>query len=370
MEDNAVKKRNIALVLSFILIAALLCGCGAKSSSGRSEAYYDEPAYDYYVADSAPAQAAQTYAFFDGGYPAAEEAYEYYGDMEEPAAEAPVPNPNPPVDNQQNVTVNSAKLIYTADLEMETKSFDEAVSGLAKLTSNLGGYYESSSVSESGSTRRAYFTVRVPAEYYRAFLDSVAGELCHVLSQQEYTEDVSEYYYDTAGRLETQKTKLGRLQELLLQAEDMADIITIEDAISETEEMIDRLSGTLRRYDALVSYSTVNITLREVKVYEPEPDPTYGSRLGGAFVDGLKDFFSGIGDILVALAYCWLWLVVIAAIVVLILWLTRKRRAAAKAAREERKARKAVQKEALEANPPQYSAPAAPEEPEAPKDEE
>ena len=308
------KKRNIALVLSVVLIAALLCGCGAKSSSGRSDSYY-EPAYEYDVVDSAPAQAAQTYAFFDGGYPAAEEAYEYYDDMEVPAAEeAPVPDPNPPAGDQQNVTVNTAKLIYTADLEMETKSFDEAVSGLAKLTSYLGGYYESSSVSESGSTRRAYFTVRVPAENYRAFLDNVAGELCHVLSQQEYTEDVSEYYYDTAGRLETQKTKLARLQELLLQAEDMTDIITIEDAISETEEMIDRLSGTLRRYDALVSYSTVDITLREVKVYEPEPDPTYGSRLGGAFVDGLKDFFSGVGDIIVALAYCWLWLVVIAAI--------------------------------------------------------
>ena len=362
------KKRNTALFLSVLLIVALLCGCGSKYSSDSSYAYVDEPAaYEYdYISESSAAYSGQTYALFDGGFPAEEEAYEYYA--EEPAAaagEAPMPDPNPPTDDQQSVAVNTAKLIYTADLEMETKSFDEAVSMLAKLTANFGGYYESSSISESGSTRRAYYTVRVPADKYRAFLDSVDGELFHVLSQQEYTEDVSEYYYDTAGRLETQKTKLARLQELLLQAEDMADIITIEDAISETEEMIDRLSGTLRRYDALVSYSTVDITLREVKVYEPEPDPTYGSRLGGAFVDGLKDFFAGIGNILVALAYCWLWLVVIAAIVVLILWLTRKRRAAAKAERAERRARQEARKQALEDNPPQYSAPAS-EDPEAP----
>ena len=327
------KKRNLALVLSVVLIAALLCGCGRSFTSNAFETI------DYAKSDYAPAYSGQSYALYDNSYSAAEEAY-YYDDMDmayEPAAaEAPVPDPNPPVGDQQNTVVNSAKLIYTADMEMETKSFDDAVSGLAKLTASLGGYYETSSVSESGSTRRAYFTVRVPADKYRAFLDSVAGELCHVLSQQEYTEDVSEYYYDTAGRLETQKTKLGRLQELLLQAEDMADIIT----------------------------------MREVKVYEPEPDPTYGSRLGGAFLDGLKDFASGLGDILVALAYSWLWLVLIAAVVVLILWLTRKRRAAAKAERAERRARQAEKKEALKANPPQYTSPTIPAEPEAPKEEE
>ena len=141
----------------------------------------------------------------------------------------------------------------------------------------------------------------------------------------------------------------------------MEDIITVESAISETEEMIDWYSGTLRRYDALVSYSTVDISLREVKVYEPEPDPTYGNRLGTAFTDGLKGFASGLGDILVALAYSWLWLVLIAVVVVLILWLTRKRRAAKKAARAEKKAaRKARQEAAQNApmTPISYSRPA------------
>lgn len=363
------KKRNIALILSVVLIAAILCGCGAKASSSDHYEVAEEAAYEYdeYYAPAAPQG---DYAIYDNSFAPAADAYEFYDEAKAPAeapAEAPAPNPSA---NGQTVAVNSAKLIYTADLEMETKDFDGAVDSLARLTAYLGGYYEASSVSDSGSARRAYYTVRVPAAYYRAFLDNAAGEICHVLSQQEHTEDVSEYYYDTAGRLETQKTKLVRLQQLLLQAEDMADIITIEDAISETEETIDRLSGTLRHYDAQVSYSTVSITLREVKVYEPEPDPSYGQRLGGAFVDGLKDFFAGLGNILVALAYSWLWLVLIAGVVVLILWLTRKRRAAKKAERDARRARKAAKKDAPAPATPQYSTPAAaeetqPDEPEA-----
>ena len=318
------KKRELTLLLAVLLIAALLCGCGA--SSGTSEkvdnGYYEDAAY---------AEAAYEEAAYGGGY---------WAD-EAPAEEAmPVPAPlSAEVPAAQTNQTNPAKLIYTANLDMETMDFDAAVSALGKLTAELGGYYESSSMSESGSARRAYFTVRVPAEKYRTFLDEAAGDNCHVLSQQEYTEDVSESYYDTSGRLDTQKTKLARLQELLAEAEDMEDIITIESAISETEELIDRLSGTLRHYDALVSYSTVDISLREVKVYEPEPDPSYGTRLGAAFTDGWKGFVEGLGDILIILAYSWLWLLLIAGIVVLILWLTRKRRAEKKAERAERRAR-------------------------------
>ena len=335
------KKKTTAILLAVLLIAALLCGCG--SSSAKGESYYVDNGYYY---DEEPVYEEAAYAY-DG---------DYWADA--PAAAAPVPDPLPPQDGgtqsePSGDAQNGAKLIYTADLDMETMAFDEAVTALGQLTAQVGGYYESSSITESGSTRRASFTVRVPAQNYRLFVDT-AGDLCHMLSQEEYTEDVSEAYYDTAGRLETQKTKLARLQALLAEAEDMEDIIALESAISETEEMIDWYSGTLRRYDAKVDYSTVSIYLREVKVYEPEPDPTYGARLGAAFTDGLRGFAEGLGDILVALAYSWLWLLLIAAVVVLILWLTRKRRAAKKAARAERKARAA----AAASQPVQYSQPA------------
>ncbi len=356
------KKRTLALLLACLMLTALLTGCGAKNNSSAGS-YAVEEAHAY-----APAYAAD----YDEAPAAYEEVYdgdEYYWDAAyESSPMAAVPDPLPPTSSDtggsSDTAQNSIKLIYTADLSMETLSFDEAVAGLTKLTAECGGYFESSSVSDQGYYRWANYTIRIPAAQYRSFLDR-AGETCHILSQREYTEDVSESYYDTAGRLETQRTKLGRLQALLNEAESMEDIITIESAISETEELIDRLSGELRHYDALVDYSTISIYLEEVKVYEPEPDPTYGSRLGGAFMDGLRGFASGLGDILVALAYSWLWILLIAVIVVLILWLTRKRRAAKKAERAERKARMEAAKEAWLTEPVSYSQP-SPE----PKDED
>ena len=61
----------------------------------------------------------------------------------------------------------------------------------------------------------------------------------------------------------------------------MADIITIESAISDTEYEIESLSGTLRHYDALVDYATVSLTLSETyKLDENEGAPlTFGARI-------------------------------------------------------------------------------------------
>ena len=105
--------------------------------------------------------------------------------------------------------------------------------------------------------------MRVPAEQFADFCAQV-GTLCHVTWQDDSAENISEQYYDTQSRLETAQIKLARLQELLKKAENMEDIITIESAISETEYEIERLSGTMRHYDALVDYATVTLELSEV----------------------------------------------------------------------------------------------------------
>ena len=145
--------------------------------------------------------------------------------------------------------LENQKIIYTGDINLETTEFDEAVKALASLAEAKGGYLESSTVGGgSRGYRWADYTVRVPSAQFQSFLDQ-AGELAHVTWRNTNLENITETYYDTAGRLKTQQIKLERLQKLLSQAENMEDIITIEFAISETEWNIEDLSGTLRHYD-------------------------------------------------------------------------------------------------------------------------
>ena len=212
--------------------------------------------------------------------------------------------------------LENQKIIYTGDINLETTAFDETVKAVAALAEVKGGYLESSTVGGgSRGYRWADYTVRVPSAQFQGFLDQ-AGELAHVTWRNTNLENITETYYDTAGRLKTQQIKLERLQKLLSQAENMEDIITIESAISETEWNIEDLSGTLRHYDSLVDFSTVYITLREVYQLSnvEEPATSFGSRVGTAFASGWRGFVSTLESLAVALAYGWVWLLLLAVI--------------------------------------------------------
>lgn len=99
--------------------------------------------------------------------------------------------------------LENQKIIYTGDINLETTEFDEAVKALASLAEAKGGYLESSTVGGgSRGYRWADYTVRVPSAQFQSFLDQ-AGELAHVTWRNTNLENITETYYDTAGRLKT-----------------------------------------------------------------------------------------------------------------------------------------------------------------------
>lgn len=298
-------KRGFAWMLALLLLLGLLSGCGG----GGDNATASDTASSSVATDGAD-DAGGSY----GAWPEAavtEETGETTGE------------------DGGDDRLENAKMIYTARMEVETTGFDAADADLRTLVEVLGGYFEQAAVHNYGSGYRSGdYTVRIPADQFQAFLDQV-GTICHVTYKEEDSENVSEAYYDAESRLVTQQTKLERLQALLAQAENMEDIITIESAISDTELEIEQLTGTLRRYDSLVDFSTVYITLQEVYQLSnvEEPATTFGSRMSTAFASGWRGFVSALEGLAVALAYGWVWLlllVVIGVVVGRILW-KRKR---------------------------------------------
>ena len=289
--------KKIITTLLALTLALTLAGCGRSASSGNS----------FYKADqAAPAEAAE--AYWEGDYVTNESVTSTaYGGMEAAPAR------------------REAKLIYTAELELETTAFDDAIAALDNLVAESKGYYEDRSIRQSGY-RYGSFTVRVPAAEYDDFCRQ-AGEVCHLLYANSSAQDISDSYYDTDSRLQSARAKLARLQELLAKAENMQDIITIESAISDTQWQIDNLSGTLRDYDSLVDYSTVRIDLREVyQLSDAAQAPlTFGQKLANSFTSGLRSVGSALEDFAMWLAYSWVWLLLLAAAAVVIVRIVRRR---------------------------------------------
>ena len=312
--------KRLLTVLFAIVMTLSITACGA-SANGMKQAS-DTAAESYSMPMEAPMAAEEAEMGWDGG--------EYKmagGGLAQTTAQQ-----------------NGAKKIYRATLELQTLEFEKANEDIDRLISEAGGWVEQKDVSTySSNYRSAYYTVRVPAAKFESFCAGV-GKLCHVTYSTSSAEDISESYYDTKTRLDTAQIKLARLQELLKDADNMADIITIESAISDTEYQIDCLSGTLRSYDSLVDYATVCLNLNEVyRLSNTEDAPkTFGEKLSNAFSEGIKDAGELLEGIAIWFAYNWLaviiWVLLIAAVVLIVCGAWR----GVKRARANRKAKKAA----------------------------
>lgn len=307
------KRKGLALFLAALLTALALtaCGGGAGGSTSAGSSTYASGGDAAAPADYGSVE----YSSAGGGWGL--EAVEPAAAREE-AEEEPL-----------NDRLANAKMVYTANIEAETMDFDACAADLEALVEELGGYMEYASASSySDGLRAGSYTVRVPSARFSAFLKSV-GELSHVVDQNKSSENISERYYDTESRLATQKTKLERLQMLLAQAENMEDIITLESAIAETELQVEQLTGSLRRYDALVDFATIEIRLREVPrlTTVEETPPSFASQLGNAFTDGLYSFGDFLQGLAIFVAYNWTWLALLTVIVLLAVRISRRKRA-------------------------------------------
>lgn len=312
-------KRGLALILAAALTALTLTGCGGGYAGGDTDA-------------SAPAASESQTAYDTGGGDQWKSKTMNFGfdapaDAGEPAA-APEEAPEGG-EAQEESRLANAKMVYTASIEAETTDFDACAAALERLVEGLGGYLEYASTGSYGDgSRTASYTIRIPSAKFKGFLTSV-GELSHVVSQDQNADNISERYYDTESRLATQKTKMERLQALLSKAENMEDIIALETAIAETELEIEQLTGSLRHYDALVDYATVDIRLREVlrlSTVEEAP-PTFTSRLGNAFTGGLQSFGDFLQGLAIFVAYNWIWLLILALILLAAVKLSRRAQA-------------------------------------------
>ena len=304
------KKRLFAWTMALTLVLSLTA-CGGSSSGGTraAERNYAETetaaaADGYYYSDEAPME--------DGEY--AEGETKGTGETGQSSA-------------YKNAQV---KLIRRASVRLETKEFDAAVRGLESLVTELDGYVEESSVNQGGygsTYRSASYTVRVPSEKYSDFLNRVSNEeYCHLTSKDESTEDVGQQYFDTETRLKTLRTKLERLQALLEQAKHMDDIITLEQAITDTEYEIERYSSTLNRYDSLIGYATFSVTISQVVTISDTDTISFGERLGNSFLGGLERFVEGVQEFLVWLVGHVFGIVLLIVIILLIRFLLRKRK--------------------------------------------
>ncbi|MBR6312266.1 MAG: DUF4349 domain-containing protein [Oscillospiraceae bacterium] len=294
------KNRLIAICAIVLALVLVFAGCGSKAPAGaKREDSISPMAPGYYASDS-------------GSY------YDDYDYPETPSATA-VPQGEwagkdplligeltEGMMNSNNTEFD--KIIYTADVSMETLEFEQTIENLYALIKANGAFIESSSVSGTGynsgyygtTYRTAWFCIRVPKDKFSGLTGSLAS-IGNVTNSDTSAENITSSFIDTESRLKAYRTEESSLLAMMEKAETVEEMITIQDRLSTVRYEIERLTSMLNNWQNYVDYSTVNINIREVKKYTEEPvvPKTFGQEITDGFNSSVKWLKQALRDIAV-----------------------------------------------------------------------
>lgn len=220
----------------------------------------------------------------------------------------------------------SRKLVYNSNISLESKKFDEDVAKIKELVSEKGGYLESNSTygnAEYGG-RSASMLARIPADKYQEFMSS-AGDVGALTSKSENVEDITSSYVDVQARLKSLNTKLERLQELEAQADNLTDLLEIEDRINDVQYQIESYTAQKKTYDDKIDYSTVTIDINEVVTYSEVKADNAWNRFKEAFGDSFAGFVAFLQGLVIAIIYMLPYIIIIALVLFIIIKVRKKK---------------------------------------------
>ncbi len=247
----------------------------------------------------------------------------YFNDNEEEQS-----NNNENNSNESNFDPGR-KFIYTSSLKIETKEYEKSITALESLIDEFGGFIQDSRVENQSQTsgyyslRRATYTVRIPSEKRIEFL-SASGDVGTIVLNQTKGDDVTDKFFDSQARLEAYKTQEERLLELLSEATNLAEILDIEDRLSSVRYEIESLSGTLSKLSALISLSTVNVEIMEVReLSEPDPE-TFGEEIAKTFNSSINALVTTLRYATLAIVALLPFLVVLSVFIIILVLVIKK----------------------------------------------
>ena len=314
------KKKSIKLLTLTLALSGILTACGSsKNESYTNSAAYDTAAagdYGYVTSNTGAASAEMSYAYEN---PMAMEEFGY--DDVEYESDASTGE----VLEESNVNSNR-KLIRTVDLSVETENYDTLLGNLSKQINELGGYieyqyeYNGRIYSDYNENRSASWNIRIPTQRMDEFIVLVSDE-SNIINKTERVEDVTLQYVDLESHKTALLTEQKRLLELLEQAESVEDLITIEQRLSEVRYGLESMESQLRLLDNKIDYSTINLSIQEVKREVRIQENSVWDRIRNGFVETVYDLGDNIVDIFVEfvvnIPYILIWIIVVIVLIVI-----------------------------------------------------
>ncbi|MFD2923616.1 DUF4349 domain-containing protein [Halobacillus naozhouensis] len=166
------------------------------------------------------------------------------------------------------VNQSDRKVIYTANLRIEVKDYQQTVADIQTQVAERGGYIVESNMSgETGEgSVNGYVTARIPQGKFREFIKLVEEGSGKVLESSISGQDVTEEYVDLESRLKSKQVVEKRLLSFMEQAEKTEDLLKISEDLAKVQGEIEDIQGRMNYLQNKTDLATVTVHIQEDNV--------------------------------------------------------------------------------------------------------
>ncbi|NQS91476.1 MAG: DUF4349 domain-containing protein [Chloroflexi bacterium] len=235
--------RNKLIILSLVVILLTACGTSPKFAS------------DLMLERSAPM--------------AEGIAESYYDD-----SDYPVESANYSEEGLKTQQTQSRMVIKNATLSIVVEEPGVSIDTISKMAADMGGFVVSSNLYriqvEGGlEVPQASITIRVPSDKLDLALAEIKSGAGQILSENISGQDVTQEYTDLESRLKNLERAETQLDEIMKQAYQTEDVLSVYNRLVEVQEQIELNKGQMKYFEQSAALSAISINIQANEAVQP-----------------------------------------------------------------------------------------------------
>lgn len=219
-------------------------------------------------------------------------------------------------------------MIRNGSLDLSVKDTRETIREIRTMIKDTGGIISSSYIYEIKEGQfGANLTLRVPERLFDQTMQQLEtyGKATNV---QTGVDDVTMQYVDLESRLNNQIAQEKRLIEILDMADTVEDVLEVEKELYRIRGEIESMTAQLTYLKDQVTYSTINLSLREESIPTENISPgafdDFGSKVMQALIGSINFVLSAVSVIVLAVVALLPVMIVLGGLALIIVLLVRK----------------------------------------------
>lgn len=206
-------------------------------------------------------------------------------------------------------------IVQNAALLLGVRSYDEGYQTIQGISKRFAAQIISEEERSSDSLLENTFVLLTPPENFEAVIGELREMAMIIRQKRIWRKDLTAQFIDLKTRITTKQEAQMRLNGLLANSKDPAEVLPVQRELDEINTELESLVRTTRALSEKAVFTTITVTIYQT-LERPVAQADFGDRFSGGLTKGWVDF----KDFLINATLVWPW-VVIGFLFLLTFWL-------------------------------------------------